>query len=399
MVDKTWADVGMLAATERYNEAHASEVQIKLEETAQGWDTKVLAQIREKNLRWSAHGYAPFFDQYKYIKAGLVQPLDDLLKSSKVPWGPNQKEVYFTERIYEALLFEGKQYFIPMKANVHICGWRQDYLEAAGYDTMPKTWDEVEVMLVKMKAALEQEQVTPFAIQRDIFRALGTMFTTFIEKPFDDEGVLKFESPEWIALIEMVKKWLDQGLARIDATADSTDIWQKGKVAMSLGSHSWVRLGRQVWGPEKVKGGRPPKANASAPDRTWIHIDGGFVFPNAPHPQEATDWLLTILGPEGEPADAWWSGTATFSGSPVHQQQIDRVLKDKPEYSEVYDMMSVVPNSHIITIPVAGAYAITEAKMWPWLDRFFKGEVKATEAMANVRKEVDDELAKQMNQN
>jgi len=75
------------------------------------------------------------------------------------------------------------------------------------------------------------------------------------------------------------------------------------------------------------------------------------------------------------------------------------VLKDKPEYAEVYDMMSVVPNSQIITIQVAGAYAITEAKMWPWLDRFFKGEVKATDAMANVRKEVNDELAKQMKQN
>jgi len=183
---------------------------------------------------------------------------------------------------------------------------------------------------------------------------------------------------------------------RIDATGDSYDVWQKGKVALSLGSHSWVRTGRQVWGTAKVRGGRPPKANASAPDRTWIHIDSGFVFPGAPNPQDGTDWLLGILGPEGSPAERWWNGTATFSGSPVFQSMIDKVLKGNSSYTEVYDMMSVVPNSQIITIPVAGAYAIMEAKIWPWLDRFFKGEVAAKEAMANTRKEVDDEVAKQL---
>jgi ABC-type glycerol-3-phosphate transport system substrate-binding protein len=399
MVDKVWADVGMLDATLRYNEDHRNEVQVTLEETAQGWDTKVLAQIKDKNLRWSGHGYAAFFDSFKYIRAGLVQPLDDYLKASKNPWGQKQKDLYFNQRIYDALQFEGKQYFIPMKANIHMVGWRQDYVEAAGYETMPKTWDEVEKMIVKMKPALEKDQVTPVAIQRDIFRCIGTMFTTFIEKPFDEEGILKFESPEWINLIEMLKKWQDQGLARLDATGVSVDVWQKGKVAMSLGSHSWVRIGRQVWGTAKVKGGMPPKANASAPDRTWIHIDSGFVFPNSPHPQEATDWLLTVLGPEGAAAERWWKGTATFSGSPVHAGMVDKVLKDNAAYTEVYDLMSTVPNSQIITLPVAGAYAITEAKMWPWLDRFFKGEINAKEAMANTRKEVTEEVNKQLKKN
>ncbi len=396
LADKTWLDVGMLEATKQYNTANKGGAQIALEEVADGWDTKVLAQVRDKSLRWSGHGYAAFFDQYRYIKAGLVQPIDEYLKASKIPWAQKQKDIYFTPRIYDALLFEGKQYFVPMKANVHLVGWRQDFLELAGYDTMPKTWDEIDKMLPKMKAALAKDQVTPFAIQRDLFRCAGTTFTTFIEKPFDDQGLLKFESPEWFQVMEMFKKWLDQGLARLDATADSVDIWQKGKVGMSLGSHSWVRLGRQIWGPDKIKGGVPPQANAGAPPRTWCHIDGGFVFPNAPDGQAANDWLLSILGPEGAPAETWWKGVVTFSGSPVHQGMSDKVLRDNKDLTEVNEVITkALPNSQVVTIPVAGAYNITAAKMLPWLDRYFAGELSIKEAMAKTRTEVNEELAKQ----
>jgi ABC-type glycerol-3-phosphate transport system substrate-binding protein len=396
MVDKVWADVGMLEATKVYNEAiKASGTEIVLEETAQGWDTKVLAQIKDKQLRWSGHGYSPFFDSHKNIKAGLVEPLDDYLKASKVPWASKQKEVYFSARVYDALLWEGKQYYIPMKANVHLAGWRQDYVEKAGYDTLPKTWDETEKMFIKMKEVLAKDEVTPLAIQRDLYRTIGTTFTTFIENPLDDNGTLKFESPEWIAVLEMFKKWTDQGLAMWDTGNTATDAWQKGKLAMNLTSHSWVRLGRQAQGNEKVKGGRPPKANASAPDRTWVHIDSGFVFPGAPNPQETVDWLLTILGPEGAPAETWWKGVTTFSGQPAHQPMIEKVLKTNPLLTEVYDIMGAVPNSMVINLNAAGNFLLMQTKMLPHLDRMFKGEVSAKEAMAATRKEFDAEVAKQ----
>jgi ABC-type glycerol-3-phosphate transport system substrate-binding protein len=183
-------------------------------------------------------------------------------------------------------------------------------------------------------------------------------------------------------------------MVRIDGPEHS-EAWQKGKFAFSLGSHSQVRLGRQVWGSAKVSGAPPPQPNASQPPRTWIHIDSGFVFPDAPNPQLATDWLLAILGPEGASAERWWKGVVTFSGQPVHQSMIDKALKDNKDLAEVYQIMQLVPNSQIITLPVAGAYAIVQAKMWPHLDRFFKGEVDLKQAMAATRKEVNEELAKQ----
>ena len=181
---------------------------------------------------------------------------------------------------------------------------------------------------------------------------------------------------------------------RVSRKETPYDAWQKGKFTFSLGSHSQVRLGRSVYGPEKVKGANPPQPSATQPPRTWIHIDSGFVFPNAPNPQLATDWLLSILGPEGNPATTWWKGVVTFSGQPVHEPMVNAALKDNANLTEVWEVMKLVPNSQIITLPVAGAYAVVQAKMWPYLDQFFNGQGTAKEQMAKAMKDVKDELAK-----
>ena len=55
-------------------------------------------------LRWSGEGYIPYFDKYKEMKAGIAAPLDDLVKSSKVPWLANLKDAYITPRIADAEL-------------------------------------------------------------------------------------------------------------------------------------------------------------------------------------------------------------------------------------------------------------------------------------------------------
>ena len=102
-----------------------------------------------------------------------------------------------------------------------------------------------------------------------------------------------------------------------------------------------------------------------------------------------------MLGPEGNPADAWWKGVLQFSGQPVYNSMIDKHLKADKNLSEVYEVMQLVPNSQIVTLPVAGNYAIVDAKMWPYLDQFFKGDLNAKDAMAKAMKDAKDEIAKQ----
>ena len=395
ITETTVADTGSMEATEIYNAANPDRPQIVLEPTPPGWESKVLPQIQDGNVRWSGSGYIPYFDQFRTIRSGLAAPLEEYLATSAVPWAQEQADLYFTPRIYEGLQLDGVQYYLPMKVNVHMAGWRQDYLEAAGYETMPATWDEVNEMLPKIKEAMAADEVIPFSISRDLWRAIGTTASTFMAEPLDEQGVFKLESPEWMDMIGMFKSWIDAGLARFDVQDVAVDAWQKGQYAMSLGSHSWVRLGRQVWGPELVKGGVPPQANASEPKRTWAHIDSACVFNEAPNPQEATDWALSVYGPEGEPAETWWNGTLQFSGSPVYQNLIDTLVTPNTEIAEIGEVLALLPDSHINTVAQANGFNTSQLIMPEYLDRYFSGELSAEDAMAQLRTAINDELAKQ----
>ncbi len=397
LVDKGVTDAGLLDGTAAYNTSTKNVPGVELEDAVAGqWEAKVLPQIKDKSLRWSGEGYIPYFDKYKETKAGISAPLDDLIKNSKVPWLANMKDAYISPRIADAELIDGKRYYLPMRLHPHLIGWRQDYIEAAGYPTMPKTWDEVDQMLPKIKKATEKDQVVPMSIARDLWRTIGVTFATMLDDYADEQGIFRLESPEWIATMEYFKKWMDAGLARFDTQDDAINLWQKGKFAMSLGSHSWVRLGRAVYGPDKVKGGIPPQPNTTQKPRTWVHIDSFCVFNNAPNPQGALDWAATVYGPEGPAAEAWWKTTLGVSGMPPYQSMIDKLIKPNKDISEMLDILSILPNSRVNTAAQTNGYNTVQLVLPPIFDRYFKGEFSsAKDASAAIRKGVNDELAKQ----
>ncbi len=397
LVEKTVTDSGLLEATNLHNMATKNVPGVELEDaTPSMWQAKVLPQIKDKSLRWSGEGYIPYFDKYREMKAGIAAPLDDLIAKSSVPWLKMQKEAYITPRIYDADIIDGKRYYLPMRLHPHLAGWRQDYVEMAGYPTMPKTWDEVNQMLPKMKKALEKEQVIPVSIARDLWRIIGTTFATMLDDYTDEQGVFRLESPEFLTMMEMFKGWMDNGLARFDTQEDAINLWQKGKFGMSLGSHSWVRLGRAVYGPDKVKGGVPPQANATQKPRTWVHIDSFTVFNGAPNPQGALDWAATVYGPDGPAAETWWKTTLGVSGMPMYPGMIDKFVKPNKDISEINDILAILPNSRVNAASQTIGYNTTQTVLPPVFDRYFKGEFSsAKDAAAAIRKGVNDELAKQ----
>lgn len=392
-----FADMGMRDSTDLLNQQlQGGGVNYILEEGAEGWETKALAMIRDDEVRWSANGIANAGNQWNYVQQGMVQPLDELLQTSDVPWAQDLAGSYMYPNIYEATLFEGKSYYVPMKLNIHLMGYRQDYLEAAGYDAIPETWDEFEVLLGKLKETLAEEDVVPFGARKEVFRTLGTAFTTFVDNPYNEDNMLRIDSEEWLECIKMFKRWFDAGYTNLEILQDPIPDWQKGKVAIGIDSHSWIRTGRSVWGAENVQGTVPPKTDSSNPKRTWVHLDSGFVFTGAPQPQEGLDWLLYVLGPEGEPADRYWAGTLTFSGMPVHQSQYDKLIGSNDDYPELKDAYEAVPNSVLQPMEAGKYYPIIQSKIWPWLEQYWGGEVEAEVAMQNVIDEVDQELEKQI---
>lgn len=392
-----FADMGQRDSTDLFNEEVAADgIHYVLEESPEGWETKALAMIRDDDVRWSANGIANAGNQWNYIQMGMVQPLDELLQTSRVAWGADMSEQFMYSNIYEATQYDGQTYFVPMKLNIHLMGYRQDFIEQAGYEAIPETWDEFELLLGAMAEALAEEEVVPFAVRKEVFRTIGTMFTTFVEQPYHENGMLKIDSEEWLQMIKMINGWFEQGLTNLEVMQDPVTDWQRGKVGIGIDSHSWIRLGRSVWGDELVNGTVPPKTDASNSKRTWVHLDSGFVFTGAPDPQAGTDWLLAVHGPDGAPADNYWAGTLTFSGMPVHQSQYDRLIGNVDGFPELKEAYEAVPNSVLQPLEAGRYYPIIQAKIWPWLERYWGGEVSAEVAMENVIEEVDAELDKQI---
>lgn len=396
LVDQSWAELGMNDATAAYNEAMKGKVQVELESGAAGWEPKAIAMIKDKSIPWSAHGYAPFFNQYNYIKSGMALPIDDLVKASPAPYAKDMKGSFYAPNIDDVNRFENKLYFVPMKLNIHLLGYRSDYLKKAGIDKIPDNWDDFEKALGEVKKATAADQVIPFAMRKEFYRTLGTSFVTRKQKIWDDKGVINLDAPEFYDTINMYNRWFKNGLVTTDSfiEAGDTSIWEKGKVFAGIDSHSWIRLAKKIWGNDAVAGSLPPQATTTDKPRTWMHVDSGFVFQGGPEPQAGADWLLTILGPDGDPADKWWPKVITFSGSPVHKTMFDKYVVKNTDYPEIADSYKAIPNSIIMPVVVGASYPAIQAKIWPWMERFWAGEIGDKEAVTGAMKEIQDEMAK-----
>lgn len=398
MTFPAFADMGQRDSTALFNDQVRDDgYRIVLEDVVENaWEPKAVSMVKEENMRWSASGIANAGNQWNYIQMGIVQPLDDLLATSTIPWAQSVQDEYIAPNIYQATIYDGQVMYVPMKLNIHLMGYRHDYLQRAGYDAIPDTWDEFEVMLGELKTVLEPDGIVPFACRKEIFRTLGTAFTTFVENPYNEDNMLRIDSDEWMACIEMFKRWFDAGYTNLELLQDPGPDWQKGKVAIGIDSHSWIRIGRAIWGSENIKGAVPPQLDASQPKRTWAHLDSGFVFTGAPNAQEGLDWLLSVLGPEGAPADRFWSGTLTFSGMPVHTKQYERLIAGNNNYPELVAAYEALPNSTLQPMGAGRYYPIIQAKIWPWLEKYWGNEISGEEAMQNTLDEVYAELDKQV---
>jgi ABC-type glycerol-3-phosphate transport system substrate-binding protein len=399
IVQATWAELGMRDATLAYNaQMKGKGIQVDLEDTATGWEQKTLAMIKDKSLPWSAHGYAPFFNQYSYIKSGLATPIDDWVKSSPVPWAKDMKAAYYAPNIDAVNRFEGKLYFIPMKLNIHLLGYRKDYLKEVGLQTLPDTWDEFEKVLGEVKKALKAKDVSPFAMRKEFYRTLGTSYVTRREKFYDDKGVINLDTPEFYDTINMFNRWFKNGLITAESfiPPDDISVWEKGKIFAGIDSHSWIRQAKKIWGPDAAAGALPPQPARTDKPRTWMHVDSGFVFRGAPLPQEATDWLLSILAPDGAPAEQWWGKVMLFSGSPVHKTMFEKFVAKNQTAPEIADSYKAIASSPILPVIIGSSYNAVQTKIWPWFEQFWSGKISDKDAVAGATKEIQAEMQKSL---
>jgi maltose-binding protein MalE len=397
LTSNTFLDAMVQPATDVFNEQNQGKANVKVEQAPEGWDTKTLAMVREKSVLWSSFAVDSFFNLYQRIVTGMAQPLDPYIQSSTVPGAKDFKSKYISPVVYDSGLFKGKFYMMPTKLNMTITPYNVEFVHGAGYETVPETWDEVRVMLRKIKDKYAKDDVWPTDVNLDLWRTIGGVYCSLIDKPYDAEGMVKLDSPEWYEALDLLKSFYTDKLANpaFLGTPDGQSTWQKGKIAVIWNYPSWLNIATTAWGFDAYTATNMTRKAKGGPNRTWLHVDGTYLMTNAPHPQQTVNWILTMLGPEGKGSEVFAAGTISRSGSPMYKAHVESsLIKGNNNYPWLYNTYKMVDQS--TAAPLSPLHFLVDAKGKKYLPAYFKGEMSAKEAVAKMKEEIQKDKGKML---
>jgi len=394
-------DAMIIPATAQFNNANAGQIYVTVDKEPDGWVTKVIQQVRDKQVIWSSYAVDSFFNLYQRIATGMIQPLDDYIAASKVPWSKTWESNLASKVIKDAGTFKGKFYVFPTKLNMCIVPYNVSMVQGVGYQSIPGTWDEVRTMLNKIKTKYSSDNVNAVSINMDLWRAIGGIYSSFATKPYLTDGPLAgmvdIDSPEWLAALDLMKSFYTDKLAdpALLNSPDEQTVWQKGKTAVVFNYPSWLHLATAAFGVSAYNASNMPSPKATDPTKTWMHVDGTYLFTNAPYPQDTVDWMLTILGPQGPAADAYTAGEISRSGSPIYTTYVEsKLVKGATDNPWLYDTYKMAANS--VAAPLSPLHFLLDLKNKKYLPQYFKGTLTAKEAMAKIKDEVNAEKDKML---
>jgi ABC-type glycerol-3-phosphate transport system substrate-binding protein len=346
---------------------------------------------------WSSYAVDSFFNLYQRIVTGMAQPLDPYLNSTKIPGMKDFKSKYISPVVYDSGVYKGKFYMMPSKLNMTITPYNVSMVKGAGYAAPPETWDEMRVMLRKIKDLYAKDDVWPCDINLDLWRTLGGIYCSMTDKPYTAEGMIKLDSPEWMDTIEYVKSLYTDKLANpaFLGTTDGGAAWQKGKVALIWNYPSTLNIATTAFGFEAYTAVNLARKSAGSPNRTWLHVDGTYLISNAPFPQESADWIFSMLGPEGEGSDTFAAGTITRSGSPMYKSHIESpLIKGNSTYPWLYGTYKMMEQS--TAAPLSPLHFLVDAAGKKHLPAYFKGEMTGKDAVTRMQADVDKDKSKML---
>jgi maltose-binding protein MalE len=395
LTQEFFMDTMYMPASTLYNAENQGKVFVRVETAPDGWETKIIQMVKEKNILWNGYGYDSYFSVYQRAKAGVLMPLDDLVKSSSVPWARTFGSTFFIPQVADAHKFEGKIWQIPAKIDVVYSLFNVKMLQEVGYAAFPETWDEVRVMLRKVKEKFGPDDVIPMAVNLDSWRAFGGIYCTFTGKPYNEDGHMDVQSKEYGMALELMKSFYDDKLANpaLLNSPDEMGTWQKGKMAVQFNSTSWLVAAHTAWGKPAYAATNLPRPNKGDPPRTKTYIAGSAVFQHAANPQETLDFLLTVHGPEGPVAEAFMKGQINRSGAPFHKTWIEHpVVKENKDHPHLYPGYKMIENS--TPAPVSPLHLVLDAAQKKLVPPYFKGEASLAETVKKIHDQVQADKSK-----
>lgn len=312
----------------QFNEANPG-VDLQIQTTFDGWETKVLAQINEGKVDWCGAGIASSASSSlpRWILSGLVQPMDPYIDASSQE-GASQILEDMLPTLREASTHEGSFWGFPYSFENISFNWRTDYFAEVGFHEAPKTpqqWLEIARALKDWGA---DEKIYPASFIPDLDASVGTLIYGSTREPYTEEMILKWESPEAIEALAFYKQMVDEGLTPPHGFDGYRDAYLAGKVAALQAQSSRGVWGQLAFGTDKVQTSPVPafhEQNAGTP--FWGNCVG--VINKAPYAQEAVDYFVFTMGPQ----NTTFQQTVIKTGkTPVFKSAYETIIEGNPQY-------------------------------------------------------------------
>jgi len=286
----------------------------------------------------------------------------------------------------------GTYSYLPWRVDLLSLYMVEEYLKEAGFTEAPKTWEEFEEVAKKctIKGTDGKVERNGFVSSLSDVQLLRQLFCSFGVEFENPDGTSGLGSPKAIAaseyMIRIFKNYAPEGIAMFGAK-DSRDIFMSGKAAITA-EGSWMNT---ILAAGMVPGLTWKPFLTPVKDVPTAVVTAGYygIGKGTKHPEEAWKFVKFITGPE---ADAIL--IKLCKGIPGH-----RVNMSMPE-------INLDPLLKVFADELANAKRIECYQSYKTNSLFrqyapdtyqkiFYGKMTVEEAMKELAKKIDEEMAKQ----
>ncbi len=378
-----------------FNEKYRPKVELRVEIKGDGWDTKLLSQIKAGSLQWSgAMVMTSPTELAKQVLSGMIQPMDDYLKASQED-GAAQILSDMIPSVQKNSTYNGHVYGIPYSFENNSYIYRKDFYAEVGQTEPPATWDELFEVSLKIKKDAKLSQVTPFAFVQDLDATVATLMNSATDNPYTSDGIYDLTSDVAIASLQFMRKLVDNDLVPPHTWDDWWPLAQKGKLAALFGQSSRGTWIGKIYGLNSVVTTAIPLKTKGGPSNgSYFWNNNTTILNKSPYPQETADFIVFAFGPQNKPMQ---DAIITSGKTPIYESIYQTMIegnKDYADYAWMVPMRKQVEANH--PIPPTLLWRIQKDTFMKYAVKFLEkgSSVTPKEFGEMVMKETRDQGAK-----
>jgi len=223
----------MEAMVNKFNE---SQSEIKVEFMNNNWDNyypKLMASLVSKSAPDVAVAHVSHLAEL--LPTGMIEPLDGLASEAGLDWSN------FAENQQNAVLKDGSHVAVPLDTHAVVMYYNKKYLGEAGFlndDGSIKMEPGAEgftQMLRALKGTLPAD-VSPLIIGSNNIFTYWIWYALVQQQggTYIQDGKATIDTSEGKKAMELIKSWIDEGLALPDIGDNSYDIFKTSKAAVTF---------------------------------------------------------------------------------------------------------------------------------------------------------------------